>query len=71
MFQFFLDAIIKHKHKNVGGNKHFVYNALLIKKVTENLILQLFRQVIFYVFAKSVLPVKIFSYTFKAYITVM
>jgi len=70
MFHFFPNAI-NHKHKNVGENKHFVYNTLLIKKVTEILILQLFRQVMFYVFAKSVLQVKIFGYTFEAYITIM
>jgi len=43
MFQFFPDAIIKHRHKNVGENKHFVHYTLLIKKVTEFLILQLLR----------------------------
>jgi len=42
MFQFFPDAIIKYRHKNVGENKNFVYNTLLIKKVTEILISQLF-----------------------------
>jgi hypothetical protein len=42
MFQFFLDAIIRHRHIHVAENKHFIYNTLLIKKVTEILILQLF-----------------------------
>jgi hypothetical protein len=49
---------IRHMLKNVGENKHFVYDTLLNEKVTEILILTIIHIGV-YVFAKSVLQVKI------------